>query len=95
MKKILLAALAAGLMSTNAMAWWLTDAQVEWIETKSDGNTYVRLIKGTSAYNYKIADTDAEAKKTMIAVALTGLSTQNNMSAEISGTDYIRLFIKR
>ncbi len=93
MKKLLLATLVAGLMSVNAMA---VDGTVGDVIVKADGTIKMYLVKadGTGKINKTIVGVDADAKKAMLATALTAKSGGSNIAAYHDGTSWTTITAK-
>ena len=89
MKKILLAAIAVGMMSTSAMALVGT---VEKIQIKSDGEVTIVLKKldGTGNARHILAGT-ADANKAMLAAALTAKSTSATVEMYNDATSWTNI----
>ena len=82
MKKLLLATVVAGLMSTGAFAGWANNTTVNYVISKAAG-TYVGLKAGTVNFQVKMPDA---RKKEMTAIALTALSTGKTLNVNsVSG----------
>ncbi len=70
MKKVIIAALAVGLMSTTAMAEWHEGA-VDFIQTTATGVKISIVKEDTSRLTYVVSATSVDTTKTIIAMALT------------------------
>ena len=83
MKKMLLAAIAVGMMSTSAMA---LDGTITKIIV-STGSVKVGLTSGATTYA-KAIDVDTNVGRAMLATALTAKTTQKPVSAFHDGTSW-------
>ena len=79
MKKILLAVLAAGLMSTSASAATWYEGKVRFIQTDGE-NVRVKLrLADESLLVYTIQAATADVQKTIIAMILTAQAADRNI----------------
>lgn len=87
MKKILLATLVVGLVSTSASAGWWGSATVETIEYVGSVATIKGKMVGTDApYSCNLVGADDEAKKALLAIALTAKSSTKTVNLNAVNT---------
>lgn len=84
MKRVLFLIIVAGTLVTNAMAWWIPNASVPMVHTRSDGTTVLFLRTSTKTYNYVVDSANADGKKAIVAIALTALTANKNVNAIIT-----------
>lgn len=95
MKKLLIGALIAGLASSSLMAWRIADAKIQYVDMQSNGDIKISMTNVNRNYIYRISNNDSEGKKAMLAGALTALTTQQQISAEIVSSEIRGLFLKK
>ena len=95
MKKILLAALAVGLMSTSAIA---VDGKITQIKVQSDNTIVVYLTDTSNILSIQKLVGTPEAIKSMYAAVLTAKSTNADVGLSQgtadNGTGWANVFIK-
>lgn len=82
MKKLLLAAIAAGLLSTNAMAWWMNGAEITAITANQTG---VMIAANAYSNNYQYTLNPNNNTKEMLALAMTAQSQGTAVNLEVNG----------
>ena len=92
MKKMLFAALAAGVMSTTLMAGWL-DATVSEIRQDSNGDIAIKATVGTNDWN-KFVDPSSSVKKEILTIALTAKASGSPVMLDYSGGYWVGIMIK-
>ncbi len=91
MKKLLLATLVAGLMSTSALA---LDGTITKISITSSGVTKIIITTSTGSSTKKtIGDISSDAGKAMLAIALTAKSAGDPVEAYHDGTSWTALSV--
>ena len=92
MKKVLVAAIAASLMSVTAMA---TEGTISAVIVKSDGSVKVTLAKAAGGSTTKAVNgATADANKAMLATALTAKSSGATVDAFNDGTIWTNITLK-
>lgn len=93
MKKMLFAALAAGVMSVSANAYWLSGATIDSIKIEQDGHVRLYMSKGSNTYTYRFNNSDAEKVKSMTAAALTAFAANKVVTVNITSAEIDILYI--
>ena len=93
MKKILVAALMAGVMSTGAMARWY-DFTIKEIRVQADGNIAIKATYSGGGDWNKYVDTSIANIKEFIAVALTAKSTGSPVMLDYANGKWQGIMIK-
>ena len=84
-KKITIVALAMVLLfSTNAFAWKLTGATIEWVRQEGDGTITIRYDSNRGYFSNKIVNAPGY-EKNFLAIALTAQASGLNVNIEIDG----------
>ena len=78
MKKMFLAVLAAGLMSTSAFAGWI-EGKVKFIQTIGTEVNVMIVDSNNVNYEHKIHAATADVQKTIIAMILTAQAADRNI----------------
>ncbi len=92
MKKILLAAIAVGCISTNLMAGWV--GTIDSVSVSSDGGAYITLTRTSDNRKIGMRTSDtatSDGQKSLIAVALTAQTTGKSVVAWANGTGWTTL----
>lgn len=93
MKKLLLVAVATGLMSTSAFALsYAVNASINYVITKSTGEVYIGIHSGTADFQKTIP---ANAQKNMLASALTAMTANKNVTFIMDGANVISMKISK
>ncbi|RUM62648.1 MAG: hypothetical protein DSZ03_06385 [Sulfurimonas sp.] len=97
MKKLLIAMLATGLVSTSVMAAWV-GGTVDSIRTNTDGSSYI-VMKRTGdnkKIGMKISNAaTADGKKMLLTVALTAQTTGKSVIGWLNGSGWTSFQIKK
>ncbi len=95
MKKMLLAALAVGLMSTSAMA---ADGKITQIKVQGDNTITIYLTDDTNTLRVQKLVGTPEGIKAMFATALTAKSTNADVGLGVgtgdNGSGWVTIFLK-
>lgn len=91
MRKFLTALLATGLMTSSVFAWNLTNSPVKSLEQQLNGDIYLTLVRNGSDTRRLLNVSNADQKKTAIAIAMTALAGGLNVTAGISGGNIVNL----
>lgn len=93
MKKIIIAAIGAAVMSTSAMAAW-EEGKVNFIQTTSTGVNISLLKSDGSKLNLPI-QASGDKEKTIIAMALTAQAADRNIKLFSASGAWISVLLAR
>ena len=86
MKKLIVSAIAVGVMSVSAMAGYFENATVDAIKVRADGTVAVVVTaQGASVPSlFNMSTATADAKKAMLAALLTAKTTSGKANIRFS-----------